>query len=483
MFTFRPAIRENTPTIIGIAGPTKSGKTMSALRLATGLANGGKIAMINTEGPRGNQYADKFEYLVVDLTEPFSMKRYEEAIKSAIAIKPSVLIIDSITHAHEGIGGMLDQHETELDRMAGDDYKKRERMTWAAWVKPKADEAKMVGTMLQAPCHIILCFRAKEKIKIVKGKDPVDLGWQPISSDRIQFETLFTLILPPHSKGTPDMGVSYLREPFDNLIKGQLDEKSGNRVFEWAMGSTDKLPPIREPDGNDNPPEPDMAGLKIIKVTKKDGIGKGGIPYTKYTIIDSNNKKYGSFSATHANIAIEARDKGLPVNIVSEPPENPAWAHDLVNIEIKRPPLEEPWGNIEEDPLAEDKSKIEARMSKITSDKKQWAGAVAEAGCLPNPTDWTKKDIDKLVKHLDKYEAQEKRVSEDGKLPAEEEFTPENEKDKLLDLLREVTTNPEQIEAMCVEAIGKGVNQKWDVNDIKKMEEYIELYERIKEEQ
>lgn len=236
-FVFRPAIREQIPMIIGLAGPSKSGKTLSAHRLAVGLAQGGQVAMINTEGPKGHQYADKFKYVKVDMDEPFSMKRYLEAIKAAAEIKPSVLIIDSMSHAHEGIGGMLDQHESELDRMAGNDYKKRERMTWAAWTRPKADEAIMINTMLQMRCHIVLCFRGKEKIKIVKGQQPIDMGWQPIASDRIHFETAFTLILPPHSRGTPDLSVSEFREPYDTMVKNeQLNEGLGERLAEWAKG-------------------------------------------------------------------------------------------------------------------------------------------------------------------------------------------------------------------------------------------------------
>jgi len=252
-YTFRPAVRINTPMIVGLAGPSKSGKTFSALRLADGLAQGGQIVMINTEGPRGHQYADKFKYDACDITEPFNMKRYEEAIKDAAAIKPAVLIIDSVSHAHEGIGGMLDQHEAELDRMAGQDYKKRERMTWAAWVKPKADEATMINTMLQVGCHIILCFRAKEKIKIIKGQEPQDLGWRPIGSDRIHFETAFTLILPPHSQGTPDLAASEFRSPYDTMVKNeQINEELGVRLREWAVGKKSSepspAPPGKKPD-------------------------------------------------------------------------------------------------------------------------------------------------------------------------------------------------------------------------------------------
>src|SRR5262245_55391480 len=75
-FVLRPATRENTPLIVGIGGPTKSGKTYSAHRLAQGLADGGPVAMLNAEGARGHQYADKFKYLACDIEPPYSYGRY-----------------------------------------------------------------------------------------------------------------------------------------------------------------------------------------------------------------------------------------------------------------------------------------------------------------------------------------------------------------------------------------------------------------------
>jgi hypothetical protein len=238
--TFRPAKRENTPLIAGLAGPTKSGKTYSAHRLAQGIAQGGKVVMINTEGAKGHQYADKFDYLATDLTAPFRPERYTEALKAALELQPAVVIIDSLSHMHDGPGGILEYHETELDRLAGNDYAKRQRSTWSAWIKPKAEENEFIYTMLGADCHIVACFRAKEKIKVIRGKDPIDLGWQPICGERVAFETIFTLMLPPHSKGIPDLGISEMREPFDTLIPAgrPLDETTGLALAEWASGES-----------------------------------------------------------------------------------------------------------------------------------------------------------------------------------------------------------------------------------------------------
>lgn len=239
--SFRPATRENTPIVAGLAGPTKSGKTKSAHRLAQGIAQGAPVAMINTEGAKGHQYADQFQYIAADLTAPFRPQRYTEALKAALALspRPAVVIIDSLSHMHDGPGGILEWHEEELDRLAGDDKKRRERSTWTAWIRPKAAENEFIYTMLGADCHLILCFRAKEKIKIVTGKPPIDLGWQPIAGERVAFETLFTLVLPPHCKGVPDLSISEMREPFDTLIPQgqQLSEKTGEAIAKWATGT------------------------------------------------------------------------------------------------------------------------------------------------------------------------------------------------------------------------------------------------------
>lgn len=266
MFSFKPAVREQTPLVIGLAGPTKSGKTYSAHRLAQGLANGGVVAMLNMEGPRGHQYADKFKYVACDLDAPFSPSRYTEAIAAVAQLKPAVLIIDSVSHMHDGPGGMLEYHDTELDRLAGNDFKKRDRVNFTAWIKPKADENKFIYAFLGLKCPVILCFRAKEKLKIVPGKDPVDLGWQPIGSDKISFETIFTLMLPPHCKGVPDLSLSDMREPFDTMIPSgkPVDEQLGRMLAKWAEGGAPPQPKQQQDSPADDPASTDGDQPKYI---------------------------------------------------------------------------------------------------------------------------------------------------------------------------------------------------------------------------
>lgn len=255
-FVIRPAVREDTPLIIGIAGPSKSGKTYSAHRLAVGLAGGGPVVMMNAEGARGHQYADRFKYHALDIDAPFSYTRYDEALEEVKNFKPAVVIIDSISHAHDGPGGMLEQHDAEIDKRAKGDDNKRDNYTWLAWNIVKAPENRFIYTMLGMNCPVILCFRAKEKIKVQKGKAPIDLGYQPIASERISFETMFSLMLPPRSKGVPDLALSDLREPFDTMIpEGQpITEELGETLAKWAAGKAQQQPRAALPPSQSDDP-------------------------------------------------------------------------------------------------------------------------------------------------------------------------------------------------------------------------------------
>lgn len=292
-FTFRPARRENTPLIVGVAGPTKSGKTMSSHRLAVGMARGGKVVMINTEGARGHCYADQLSYVACDLEPPYRPEQYTAALKAVEAEQPAVVIIDSVSHMHDGPGGILEMHEENMDRMAGNDFKKRERYTWAAWKEPKRQENAFIYQLLSIDVPVIMCMRAKEKIKIVKGGDPIDLGWQPIVGERVAFETMFTLMLPPHSRGTPDLSQSDMRTPFDTMVKAgrQIDESLGEQLADWATGGVPDAPRANGAAHEDKRPEPppptaharNITFKEFIELCRKHKVNIGGVLSSKWS--------------------------------------------------------------------------------------------------------------------------------------------------------------------------------------------------------
>ena len=249
-FTFRKAVREATPLLIGLVGPSGGGKTKSALRLATGIQSvrGGKIVGIDTEARRMLHYANEHSFEYLEFGAPFSSKRYEEALReSAKEAAGGVVVVDSMSHEHEGPGGYLEFHESELDRMAGEDWKKRERMTFTAWIKPAQERRRLINTLLQLNCAFVFCFRAKEKLRIVKGGEPIQLGWQPIAGEEFAFEMTARCLLPPGANGIPDWSDAAFAHGAAKRIKdheailgegGQLNEKRGAALAKWAMGES-----------------------------------------------------------------------------------------------------------------------------------------------------------------------------------------------------------------------------------------------------
>lgn len=251
---FRKAIRENVGLLIGLSGGTGSGKTFSALRLATGLSSGRPFAMIDTESRRGLHYSDQFDFEYADLHPPFSPARYTEAILAADAAGYPVILVDSASHEWAGEGGVLDMQEHELDRMAGTDWKKRERVKMASWIKPKMEHKKMVQKLLQVRAHLILCFRAEEKIeiirehgktKIVPKESPAGLhGWMPISEKNLPFELTMSFLLTADRPGIPQP-IKLQEQHKDAIdINMVLDEDAGEKLAVWAAGGKKPRPEI-----------------------------------------------------------------------------------------------------------------------------------------------------------------------------------------------------------------------------------------------
>ena len=92
---FQKAKREQVWIKVLLSGASGCGKSYSALRLATGIAEkcNSDIAYIGTEGSRDKYYADKFNYDLLQLDEPFTTDKYIEAIDDAVKSGYKVLII------------------------------------------------------------------------------------------------------------------------------------------------------------------------------------------------------------------------------------------------------------------------------------------------------------------------------------------------------------------------------------------------------
>lgn len=243
-FVFKKAEPQPEFARIALSGPSSSGKTVSAIRMALGMVRGTgkKVCLIDTENKRSLKYSKFFDFDHVDFQPPFTSDRYLEVILQAASLNYGAIIIDQMTNEHEGEGGMLEQHEDFLAEKCGNDFKKREAMKFTAWIAPKRKRNNLIQRGIQrVNADLILCFRAKEKIelrsKIVDGKkkiDPVNIGWSPIGGEEFPFEMLTNMILPPKSQGKPDWDlesstINSLDRDLINLLHNvqQIDENFG----------------------------------------------------------------------------------------------------------------------------------------------------------------------------------------------------------------------------------------------------------------
>ena len=172
---------------LGIAAPSGAGKTYSALLMAFGL--GGKIGLIDTEHGSGHLYAHLGDYDVIGIEAPYTVAKYTEAIRTFEDAGYSTIIIDSLSHAWAGDGGLLDKQGKIADRPGANGY--------AAWRTITPEHNALVDAMLRSPAHIIATMRSKQDYVLEvndKGKQtPKKVGLAPVQREGMEYE--FTVML------------------------------------------------------------------------------------------------------------------------------------------------------------------------------------------------------------------------------------------------------------------------------------------------
>lgn len=181
---FKPATREATPIKILVTGPSGSGKTYSAILLAQGLANGGKIALLDTENKRASLYAHLGGFDVLNMEPPYEVQKYIQAIKDAVEAGYEVLIIDSITHEWAGDGGLTSQKES-LDARGGNQF--------ANWAPITKQHEAFKAAIVSSPINIIATVRSKQDYVLDKENKPHKIGFEPVQRPGTEYEFMLVL--------------------------------------------------------------------------------------------------------------------------------------------------------------------------------------------------------------------------------------------------------------------------------------------------
>lgn len=194
-----------------------------------------KICIIDSENESGSLYVGSRiggtqvgEYLTINLEPPFSAQRYLEAITLAEENQVEFLIIDSLSHAWSGEGGLLD-FQAKVSQRTGNSY--------TAWREVTPWHNKLVDKILQCNMHVAITLRTKTEYVIEENekgkKTPRKIGMAPVFRDGIEFETtvFFELAQDHTACATKDR---------TGLFDGRyfiISPESGAQIYEWLQQS------------------------------------------------------------------------------------------------------------------------------------------------------------------------------------------------------------------------------------------------------
>lgn len=235
--TFKRATRSQARLRLGLVGPAGSGKTMTALRIASGL--GGRIAVVDTERGSASLYMGErgMEFDVIEL-DSYEVENFIEAINAAAAGGYSTLIIDSLSHAWAGKGGILEFVDKAGKRQGGGNF--------GAWRDATPRHNALVDAILGAPLHVICTLRSKVEyvVENVNGRNQVrKVGMQPVQRDGLEYEfTVVGDVTQDH-----DLIVTKTRAAFlkDQVIR-EAGEDLGKQLAGWlSTGEPVAAKPVR----------------------------------------------------------------------------------------------------------------------------------------------------------------------------------------------------------------------------------------------
>ena len=233
---FQKAAKSQAKIKLALTGPAGTGKTYSALAIASGM--GSKIAVIDTENRSASLYSDRFSFDVLELTPPFTVERYVEAMRAAVDAGYDVLIVDSASHQWAGEGGILDK-KNKMDKRGGKSF--------TNWADLTPENNTFIEYILRAPLHMIVTLRSKTEYVLEqndKGKQvPRKVGLAPVTREGFDFEmtTVLDMDQAHQAMSTKDR---------TGLFDGQIFKptpETGKKLLSWLQSGKSTTPAVPQP--------------------------------------------------------------------------------------------------------------------------------------------------------------------------------------------------------------------------------------------
>ena len=234
--TFAKAERKQKKARIAIYGASGSGKTYTALSIATSL--GKPIAFIDTERGSTSLYSDKFEFDVLELTQ-FHPDKFIEAIHAAEDANYGVIVIDSITHAWQEILNLVDAR-------GGNSFTDG----WGKIGTPLYK--KLIDAILACKAHVIVCMRSKTEYAIEETvnasgktvKAPKKIGTAPVMRPDTEYE--FDLVCFMDEANNMTISKSRMGDTIPQRVN-RPTSATGKSINQWLTSGKPEAPKTLTP--------------------------------------------------------------------------------------------------------------------------------------------------------------------------------------------------------------------------------------------
>ncbi len=216
-FKFTKAKRSAAKLRLGLKGLAGTGKTYSALAIATGL--GKEIVLIDTEGDSALKYGDLFDFSHCPLTN-HNPSNCVAAINAAVDFGADVVIFDSTSHEWAACLARVDI----IGKKTGNKF--------TAWgeVTPKHDA--FIQALVTCPAHVIATSRTKQGHAIEGGKVN-KVGLQVVQRDGWEYEfDLVGELLRDHTFVVEKSRLA----PFDDRQEPRPGKAFGQELAKWLEG-------------------------------------------------------------------------------------------------------------------------------------------------------------------------------------------------------------------------------------------------------
>ncbi len=259
----KPARRARAFARVGLVGPAGSGKTHGGLLIAAGLVSDPSFATTrrptappwwevdpndplapktpayillgDTEAGSGSMEEGKPnipQYDTVQIEPPFKPEVYIEFLQLAQARGYEVAVIDSLSHAWVGQGGLLDTHGKLTDRGQN---------SFTAWRTVTPKHNALIEAILQSRLHVVATMRAKTEYVLSendKGKQvPKKVGMAPVQREGMDYE--FTLVFDV-DQDTHTVKASKDRTSlFDRADPFRVTRETGVKLHDWLKSGVE----------------------------------------------------------------------------------------------------------------------------------------------------------------------------------------------------------------------------------------------------